>query len=176
VDWAAAAIESAAIAPRAAVIQPGDDAVRGVVEARGFQIVENPRSEEGMGTSIAAGATWARAEGIDGVLVALGDAPFVTAKLLSQLAARFAQLAGRFEASPWKLNYLPPVFALDGCRPASPAVVGRRFFDDLVRLEGDQGARSLLAGVATGIPCSPGELDDIDTPEALEAARRRLRA
>jgi CTP:molybdopterin cytidylyltransferase MocA/very-short-patch-repair endonuclease len=169
-DHAAAALEAAGIVPRAAVIRPGDDAVRAVVEARGFTVVENPRWELGMGTSIAAGAAWAEARDADAVLIALGDAPFVTASLLRQLTDLFSNLA------LVALN-APVVAAFRETHPASPAVFGRPQFAALAGLEGDEGARSVVAAnldALAGVPAAPGELDDVDTPEALDAARARM--
>jgi molybdenum cofactor cytidylyltransferase len=173
VDWAAAAMADAGIAPRAAVIRPGDDGVRTVVAARGFVAVENPRAEEGMGTSIAAGAAWAAGQGADGVLIALGDAPFVTTDHLKALTETFLQ---RAEAS--NAEIVASIRA-KGDGPgsfASPAVFAKMHFAELIGLEGDQGARSVfgLKAVA-GLASAPGELDDVDTAEALEAARARAR-
>jgi molybdenum cofactor cytidylyltransferase len=169
VDWAAAAMEAAGIAPRVAVVRAGDAKVSAVAAARGFDTLENLRADEGVATSIAAGVAWAEDEGADGVLIALGDMPFVTPKLLMRIGERFIQLASR------GLPLLPAVAVYDGERAASPALFARNRFAELKRLTGDQGARSLL-GLASVIACEPGELDDVDTPEALEAARRRLEA
>jgi CTP:molybdopterin cytidylyltransferase MocA len=177
VDWAAAAIEAAGLAPRAAVVRPGDAAVKAVVAARGFVVVENPRADEGMGTSIAAGAVWARDQGADGVMIALGDAPFVKASHLSGLADPFSRLAPDASA--------PVVYAtvrddrIGGSDVFSalgnPVIFSAACFGELAALQGDRGARSLFdLKIIVGVTCDPSDLDDIDTPEALAAARRKL--
>jgi molybdenum cofactor cytidylyltransferase len=52
----------------------------------------------------------------------------------------------------------------------------RRFFRELMTLDGDVGARHLIAKHAEAVAEVPVEGDsaflDIDTPQALEAARR----
>jgi CTP:molybdopterin cytidylyltransferase MocA len=167
VDWAAAAMQAAGIAPRVAVIRPGDDAVRGVVEARGFEVVENPRSEEGMGTSIAAGAVWAKGQGVDGVLIALGDMPFVTLAHLGTIVGMYAKVRKRTEGCI--------VASAEGTRFTVPAIFPDFLIDALASLDGDQGARALFGGQAVaGAQCEARVLDDVDTPEALAAARGRL--
>jgi molybdenum cofactor cytidylyltransferase len=60
-------------------------------------------------------------------------------------------------------------------RRGNPVVWSRRFFNDLARLDGDTGARHLIAQHNEAVVEVPVEDDaafrDIDTPEALKAAR-----
>jgi molybdenum cofactor cytidylyltransferase len=53
----------------------------------------------------------------------------------------------------------------------------RRFFNELMTLDGDIGARHLIARHAEAVAEVPvegnGAFLDIDTPQALEAARRK---
>jgi CTP:molybdopterin cytidylyltransferase MocA len=63
----------------------------------------------------------------------------------------------------------PPARATYAGRPGHPVLLGRAELDRVALLEGDEGARSLLAG-ATEVPCD-GRGVDIDTPEQLEAFR-----
>jgi molybdenum cofactor cytidylyltransferase len=177
VDWAAAAIEEAGLAPRAAVIKPRDDGVRTVVAARGLAVVENPRADEGMGASIAAGAAWARDQGADGVMIVLGDAPFVKASHLSELASAFSRWAPlastRGIFATIRKDQRDDADALSAF--GSPVVFSAACFGELAGLQGDRGARALFhQRPVAGITCDPGDLDDIDTPEALAAARRKL--
>ena len=61
-------------------------------------------------------------------------------------------------------------------RRGNPVLWSRRFFQELMTLDGDVGARHLIArhseAVAEVAVEGEGAFLDIDTPQALEAARR----
>jgi CTP:molybdopterin cytidylyltransferase MocA len=118
-----------------------------------------------MGHSIAAAirtvpADWTAA------LICLGDMPFVTPATLQALAD-----AGRED------RVVAPVH--EG-RRGNPVAWGRTFFPALAALTGDVGGGSILEGAGDrliSLPVDdPGILIDIDTPEALAAARDRISA
>jgi molybdenum cofactor cytidylyltransferase len=166
VDYAAEPLIRAGLSPLIALIQPEDEPLAIILETEGFDLVENPRFAEGMGTSIAAGAARARELGADGAVVALGDMPFVGPETIARLVATFAPEQGR-----------TIVVASDGSRRGCPALFGRAHFAELMALTKDEGARAVAAahpGQLSVVDCAPGELDDVDTLEALEAARARL--
>ncbi|MEM0944866.1 MAG: nucleotidyltransferase family protein, partial [Pseudomonadota bacterium] len=127
--------------------------------------VENPRAAEGMGTSLAAGIRALPGE-IDGVLVLLADMPDVTAEHLDRLIAAFDPGEGR-----------EIIRATDEAgRPGHPVLFGRRFFEPLAALDGDRGAREILADhpdFVTDVAIGPAALTDLDTPEAWAAWRAR---
>jgi molybdenum cofactor cytidylyltransferase len=60
----------------------------------------------------------------------------------------------------------------------NPVVWSRRFFPDLMAVEGDVGARHLIGRYAEAVAEVPlsgkAALTDIDTPEALEAVKAEL--
>lgn len=98
-------------------------------------------------------------EGADKVIVTLGDAPLVTAAVVS----RFIDEPGGTRAQ------------YDG-RPGHPVVLETNQIRALATLTGDHGARDILRGGPT-IEC--GELcsgRDVDTPDDLEAIRDEARA
>lgn len=166
VDYAAASLIAAGLSPLVAVVQSEDEAVSIVLETEGFWPVENPRFAEGMGTSVAAAATHLSGGDIDAVVIALGDMPFVRAETYRAMAAAFERSGG--EAI---------VAAREGDRRGSPTLFPAALLPELAALRGDEGGRSVVAAhreLAVEVECAPGELDDVDTPEALEAARRRL--
>jgi molybdenum cofactor cytidylyltransferase len=100
-----------------------------------------------------------------GVLICLADMPFVTPADLNLLAA-----AGL--ANPDRV--IAPHFA---DKRGNPLLWPRRYFADLLNLSGDHGARYLLNRLEpVMVTCSAGVLIDIDTPEALTAARARIAA
>jgi molybdenum cofactor cytidylyltransferase len=62
-------------------------------------------------------------------------------------------------------------------RRGNPVLWSRRFFPDLMAIEGDIGARNLIARYAEAVTEVPVEdvaaFTDIDTPEALSALKSR---
>ena len=66
---------------------------------------------------------------------------------------------------------------IDGKR-GNPVVWSRRFFPDLMAVEGDVGARHLIGRYPEAVAEVPvtgkAALTDVDTPEALEAVRAEL--
>ncbi len=126
-------------------------------------LVHNPDFAEGLSTSLKAGIA-ALPESADGVIVCLGDMPQVDAALIDRLA-------GAFDPERGALVVVPTVEGKRG----NPVVWSRRFFADLMKLDGDTGARHLIAGYAeavTEVPVSDtGVFLDIDTPEALQTLK-----
>jgi molybdenum cofactor cytidylyltransferase len=61
-------------------------------------------------------------------------------------------------------------------RRGNPILWARRFFPELLKLEGDIGARKLAASYSEGVAeievTDDGAFFDIDTPEALDLARK----
>ncbi len=88
---------------------------------------------DGMAASLRAGLG-AIAADADAVLVALADMPEVDAALVGRLAAAFDAEEGREIVRP----------AVRG-RPGHPVLFGRRFFEALTHLSGDEGARRIIA-------------------------------
>ncbi len=128
--------------------------------------VHNPDFAGGLSTSLKAGIKAVPAEA-DGTLVTLGDMPQVSAALLDRLIATFDPERGALVVVP----------TFDGKR-GNPVLWARRFFPDLMAVEGDVGARHLIAGYAEAVTEVPVEdaaaLTDIDTPEALTAVRAAM--
>ena len=128
--------------------------------------VHNAHFADGLGTSLKAGVAALPAEA-DGVIVCLGDMPQVDAGLIDRLL-------DAFDPDKGALVVMPTIEGLRG----NPVVWSRRFFPDLMAVEGDVGARHLIgryAEAVTEVPLSGNAaLTDIDTPEALEALKAEL--
>ena len=128
--------------------------------------VHNPNFAEGLSTSLKAGIAAVPAEA-DGVVVCLGDMPQVSAALIDKLIAAFDPERGALVAIP----------TIAGKR-GNPVLWSRRFFPDLMTVEGDVGARHLIGGYGEAVVEVPVEdaaaLTDVDTPEALTAVRAAL--
>ena len=150
-QWAAKAAEEAGFADRYLVT--GTDASS--LSRRGWTRVPNGRAEEGIGTSIAAGAGAAAHHGR--IVIALADAPLIAPDHLLRLAQSEHTVFTR---------------QADGS-PGSPAAFRKQDFDALKNLEGDRGASSLtLPDARTIEPPSYDMLADIDTPSQLSALSR----
>jgi len=131
----------------------------------GVTLLHNPDYAAGLSTSLHRGLA-ALPAGIDGAVVLLGDMPQVSAAVIDRLLAAFDPLEGRALVVP----------TFQGKR-GNPLLFARRFFAEVQAIKGDQGARQLLgeypelvAEVELG---DDAVLTDIDTPEALAAARAR---
>lgn len=110
--------------------------------------------QSGLAASLRAGVAAASARGPASVLLLLADQPAVDAALLDRLIA--AHEAGHERVA---CHY--------GGEPGVPALFAARFAGELLALEGDRGAKAVLArageALAT-IPFPDGALD-VDTPE-----------
>jgi molybdenum cofactor cytidylyltransferase len=130
------------------------------------KFVHNPRYADGLGTSLKAGIAALPAEA-DGAIVCLGDMPHVDAALIDRLLAAFDPEKGALVVVP----------SIEGKR-GNPVVWSRRFFPDLMAVEGDVGARHLLGRYPEAVTELPlagtAALTDIDTPEALRAVKAEL--
>lgn len=126
----------------------------------GFEILP-PDPEGDQAASVRAGARRAGALGARKLLVVLGDMPFVSAALMREVVAA--------------CDADHPATAHDGRRMLPPACFPAAMLPELLALAGDRGAGALLRARAPGAvrlcPAAPGMLLDIDTPEALRAAR-----
>ena len=131
----------------------------------GLQVkfVRNPDFAHGLASSVKAGVS-AVPKQADGAVICLGDMPMISAGLIDRLVDAFAPDRGNLIAVP----------VSDG-RRGNPVLWSRRFFNELMMLDGDVGARHLIAKhneVVAEVPVEgDGAFLDIDTPQALEAAR-----
>lgn len=151
--WAVEAAESAGLGPGVIVTGP-----ERVSFARGWTRLTNPKPEGGLGTSLAIAARYALDTGADAMLVLLADMPLVIPRLLKALAQAPA----------------PTAFRHDGGRPGVPALLDWRLIAAAAGLTGDRGLGPMLRDVNT-LPAGT-MLFDVDTPEDLAEAERRLLA
>ena len=142
--------------------------VRAVLKDLPVIFVQNPDFAEGLSTSVKAGVA-ALPEEIDGAIVCLGDMPQVTAALIDRML-------GAFDPEKGALIVIPTAEGKRG----NPVLWSRRFFPELIALEGDIGARQLIAAYPEAVVEVPVGGDaaflDIDTPDALAALRAEMAA
>ena len=132
------------------------------------RIVHNPDFAEGLGTSLRAGIAAVPADS-DAAVVCLGDMPRVDAALVNRLIAAFDPDRGALVVVP----------TFEGKR-GNPVLWSRRFFPDLMAIEGDVGARHLIGRYSEAVAEVPVEgkatLIDVDTPEALSGVKAEMEA
>jgi molybdenum cofactor cytidylyltransferase len=156
---AALAVHEARNAPKFVVTGRDNAAIAETLRPFGFAETFNPRFETGFGTSLAAAmnAVVQIAPKAAGILVMLGDMPFVTAMDLDRMTEHFVALGCH-----------AVVRAADHGKPGNPVIVPRQVFAAMAQLNGDDGAKRLIesAGLATHlVEIGKAALIDLDTPE-----------
>ncbi len=130
------------------------------------RLVHNPDYAQGLSTSVKAGLAALPPES-EAAIVCLGDMPQVTSALIDRLIAAFDP----------ERNALVVLPTFSGKR-GNPVLWSRRFFPELIALEGDVGARHLIGAypeVVTEVPVeNAAAMVDIDTPDALRAAKAEM--
>jgi molybdenum cofactor cytidylyltransferase len=135
--------------------------VAGLLAARDVLVLPEAEAARGMGNSIAAGV--AERSGAPGWLLLPGDMPLVQPGTLLAVATAMEQHA--------------VVHAEHKGRRGHPVGFAAELYSELVKLQGDEGARRIVARYpAHGLEVADGGvLLDIDTAADLEALRRNQR-
>jgi molybdenum cofactor cytidylyltransferase len=135
-------------------------ALSGITDER-IELVGNRRYQEGMGTSLAQGASscsW----GTGAFVVALGDAPFFRTEEVDRLID--AHAAGASIAVPTREG-----------RRGHPVLLDGRFREKLEALDGDTGARRILEANEDQVKAVEMDSDDflvdVDGPDDYEAVK-----
>lgn len=143
------------------VVDPAHAPVIAALEGSEQPIVTAADADAGLSSSLRAGIA-ALPKDAAGVIVALADMPDVTADHLAALVAAHDPATGALIVAP---------VAPNGKR-GNPVLFDRRYFEPLMALRGDTGAKSLLdseAAFLRTVPTDAAVLTDLDTPEAWAA-------
>ncbi len=151
------------------IVGPEDDPRTGPRLAAlmgGARVVHNPENDEGMASSIRAGLT-AIDPRADAVLVMPADMPLLGADHIDAVIGAF---------DPEAEKSICRAVDEQG-RPGHPVLFGRRYFDALSEIEGDQGARAVIEAhrdqLAEVTTLGQGAILDLDTPEDWSAFNSR---
>ena len=142
----------AGLRPLVVVVSPDHllaDALAGLT----VTIVENPRPEDGISRSIAIGVR-ALPAAANAALIGVGDQPYLTVEAIEALVIAFSP--GRIVAPRW------------GDHRGNPPIFDRRYFAELVALDGDVGGQRVIAAhedAVTEVPLPATLGDDIDRAE-----------
>jgi molybdenum cofactor cytidylyltransferase len=141
-----------------AVLRPRAQKLGQILRDTGCKTVVCRNSADGMGTSLAAGVR--ASPDAHGWIVTLADMPFIRPDTIRLIAHALK------DGAP----IVAPSFMGERGHPVG---FSRRFYEELSRLQGDQGARDLLRQHADSVSLvetdDPGVLRDIDKPSDLAA-------
>lgn len=140
-----------------AVVRSGDSRLGDLLRTEGANVVVCEDAGQGMSRSLVC-AIGARREA-HGWVIALGDMPFLQAHTIGMIAKRLAHTD----------RIVIPVYRGERGHPVG---FGRSYRDELLALQGDEGARSVIARHRTDleiVDCGDrGILRDVDTPTDLD--------
>ena len=145
------------------IVVTGHDQTSIVEKTSQFDVLltHNGDYQSGMASSIRQGILVAEQNEADAVVVLLGDMPGITSTMINEMIAT---------SQNNKLDAII-IATCEGNR-GNPLLWPKMYFDQLLCLEGDQGARQIIAGYEDQIvelELGAGVLFDLDTPEAFEA-------
>lgn len=136
------------------VVGPEQDARRNALEGLDVEIVE-AEGDDGMAASIRAGVNGLKSKSI---MIVLADMPEITASDLHLLLGLHGQ----------GLSPIVQAAGADGA-PGQPVVFAPKYLKHLSKLEGDEGAKSILKAHARDVALIPLKDQratiDLDTPE-----------
>jgi molybdenum cofactor cytidylyltransferase len=142
------------------------DKVEAALAGLKVTLVHNPNYADGLGGSLKTGIA-AVPEEADAAIVCLADMPRVDAALIDRVIEAYDPARGALVVVP----------SIDG-RRGNPVLWSRRFFPELMNVQGDIGARNLIASygeAVTEVPVSgTAALIDVDTPESLSAVKAEI--
>ena len=152
--------EGAGLDPIVVTLGAFADRIRADIAEQHIRLVENPRWEAGMGSTLRAGLSGllACAAEIDAVVIALCDQPLVTSEDLRRLVEAFHKTGKPLVASGY------------GETVGVPALIEKRYFDRVNKLPDAAGAKALFAGNSENVAvvAMPNAALDIDSPEDLQ--------
>lgn len=164
VRHAAEALAASRARPLFVVTGHQADRVEAALSGLSISACRNYEFADGLASSLRLGIA-ALPPTIDGVIVCLGDMPLVKAAAIERLIDYFEPTEGRAICVP-----------SHGGRRGNPVLIGRQFFGEIAKMDGDRGARALFdryPALVCSLPMSDDSiLQDVDTPAALEALRQ----
>ncbi len=136
-----------------------------VMDGLDVQFAHNPDFADGLSTSLKAGLAKLDHD-VAGIIIVLGDMPAVSSGVLDRLIEAFNPVEGRAIVVPTHQG-----------KRGNPVLFGAEFFDEMLKIAGDVGARHLIGQHDDRLVEiefeNPATHLDIDTPEALQAYRER---
>lgn len=151
---------SLAVGPVVVVLGANSTAVASAITDLPLRVVQNPQWETGMGSTLVAGLNKLIEEfpNLHAVLTLLVDQPYISQDLLSRMLDQYLQQESLLMVAKYE-NTL-----------GVPAIFSAPLFPELLQLQGQKGAKSLIRQYqkeAQLFPFPKGAID-LDTPEDWE--------
>lgn len=117
------------------VLGAHDEQVRESIHLKNITVLDNENWSEGIASSIRLGVSESvnMNESLESILFLLSDQPFVTKELIEELIQKHENGNQPITACSYEDN------------TGVPAIFGKSFFPELMKLEGDVGARKIIA-------------------------------
>ncbi|MBY3091862.1 NTP transferase domain-containing protein (plasmid) [Rhizobium laguerreae] len=136
--------------------------IEAALDGLDLTFIDNPDHTSGMASSLIAGFSSRDADSADGILIMLADMPAISTAHLDALISAFRNAGGE-----------AVVRAVSRGKPGNPVILPRSLNQAVLRLEGDVGARDIIA--TSGLPVldvdvGDAALLDVDTPDEVLAA------
>ncbi|NKK77063.1 NTP transferase domain-containing protein [Rhizobium leguminosarum] len=136
--------------------------IEAALDGLDLTFIDNPDYASGMASSLITGFSSRDADSADGILVMLADMPGISTTHLNALISAFRNAGGE-----------AVVRAVSRGKPGNPVILPHSLSQAVLRLEGDDGARAIIA--TSGLPVldvdvGDAALLDVDTPEEVLAA------
>lgn len=144
------------------VVVTGADyaSITSLLRGYGVRLVRNKSWPAGMGTSLAKGVRALESDNCEGILVCLGDLPFLTSRMVRRVIGVFREHGGERIVVP----------KVKG-RRGHPVIFPVAYWMELGKLAGDEGARSILKKASdnlTEVEVDSSEIvRDVDTQSDL---------
>ncbi|WP_029871694.1 nucleotidyltransferase family protein [Rhizobium leguminosarum] len=136
--------------------------IEAALDGLALTFIDNPDYASGMASSLKAGFSSRDADSAEGILVMLADMPGISTAHLDAVISAFRNAGGE-----------AVVRAVSHGKPGNPIILPRSLNQAVLRLEGDVGARDIIATSALpvrDVDVGDAALLDVDTPEEVLAA------
>ena len=162
-EWAIEQAQKSVVKNVFCVLGANKEVIEKRLTTKTVEVIYNPNYKDGLSTSIVKGIEFLLNYNFDGVLIMLADQPHVTSEYLNSLIEASKNNPSKLIVS----NYQGSV--------GVPAIFPKNYFNDLLDLKGDKGAKNFLLQQNNNVikVNSSQNLLDIDTPEDYQHLLRQ---
>ncbi len=131
--------------------------IKSKIDCKKVDVLVNDNWELGLGNSIASGVKYIQeSKEVDGILLVLADQPLIDSKYLKSLIDKFEVNNNKIIASSYSNG-----------KKGVPVLFDKEYFEELSKLNGDKGAKTLLDKYVPNVFAINAEhlVSDIDTEE-----------
>lgn len=154
-EWAIEQAQKSTVKDVFCVLGANKDAIENQLTTKTIEVIYNPNYKDGLSTSIVEGINLLQKHCFDNTLIMLADQPHVTSEYLNSIIETSKNNPSNIIASSYQGSV------------GVPALFPKKYFNDLLNLKGDKGAKNFLLQHNNNVikVNSSQNLLDIDTPE-----------